>query len=628
MPIRTRPAPVVKLARKQRSARNVRFISNECKGHTSEFDPLISTSAAEAVRKADLNTQQIADPYHYAFASFLPAAGLHPINPLYPFNALSKLIHRSNVLRQCIESYVVNIESYGHMLEYVGPEGQESSGAAQEEKRLLEAFLSSCSPTMTLRELRERSRWDLETMGNRFFEISRNLAGQVVMMDHLPGVTMFRTRREEKPIEVTIEIPNPANPKEMVRRTALRNFCRFMQMSMGVTSWKRVFFKEFGDPRPISPVTGEVDYSLPIEDQATEVMMLSLYTPGQVYGLPRWIGQLPSILGSRESEMVNLNFFRENAIPAMAVLISGGALTNESFQIIEDYINALRGQKAMQRILVLEASADDTQGSTDHALPAPKIDMKPMISERQQDGLFKDYDQACQQKVRSSFRLPPIYAGRAEDYTRASAFASMVTAENQIFAPERQGFDDIMNNRILKTYRPRFWRYKSMGVPLADPENLSKMLTTLDGTGALTPNAAIKIAKKVLDIQLDPITEDWGDFPFSAVMKYIEAGVEVPGLTKFIANLQMVKDAATAANAPPPAPVAPGSRPKSPGKKIKAVTKGDVEKISYNSIQDHWEKVAREQMRQEIATIAEEMRDAMIASVQVPAPRQSQHHAP
>lgn len=597
MPIQERKLATV---RRQRRASNVRFVQVEQKGFTSDFDNLIELKSA-----AELNSHQIPDPYNYVMTTFKPVAGLNPIQPLYSFFTLSALIQKSNILRQCIESYVINIESYGHTLEYVGPEGKEQDKDVQLEKQRLEGFLSACSPTSTFRELREKSRWDLETTGCRFFEISRALSGEVIMMDHAPAVTMFRTRRETEPVEVEIEVPNPADPSKTVKATATRNFCRFVQVSMGPMGWNRVYFKEFGDPRPISPKTGEVDYGLSIEEQATEILMLTIYTPGQVYGLPRWIGQLPSILGTRESEMVNLNFFRENAIPAMAVLISGGALTSESFQVIEDYITALRGQKAMQRILVLEASADDTSGSTDHQVPAPRIDMKPMISERQQDGLFKDYDQANQQKVRSSFRLPPIYVGRAEDYTRASAVASMQTAELQIFAPERQGFDDTMNNRILKTYRPKYWRFKSQGAPLVDPDVLSKMLKTLNEAGALTPNAVIKIAKKVLDIQIDPIHEDWGDYPFPAVMAYIEQGVEVPGLTKFIADLKMLKDKAK----PPPAPVVAGG--KKPGVPIKkpngangkagpSVTKADVIKL----------------IRQEFEDLADEMQDAIVASVQ------------
>jgi PBSX family phage portal protein len=534
MPIRIR-VPSRKTQRTQRGARNLRFINVEQKGATAEFGQLLET-------KVDLNAKQVPDPFNYILSYFVPVAGLSPIVPIYAFEQLANLCQKTNALRACIDSYVTNIDSYGHVLTYVGPPGKQEGKEQVAEKVMLESFLSCCAPDLTVREVRERARWDKETLGNCFFEISRNQKGQVVLFDHIPGITMRRTRREQAPTEVIIETPNPADPSQIIKKTAYRYFCRYVQIVYGPQGYRKVFFKEFGDPRPINPSTGEVDYTIAIEDQATEVMMLQLYTPGSVYGLPRWIGQLPSILGSREAEMVNLNFFKENAIPAMMVLISGGALTAESFQVIEDYIHALKGQKAMHRILVLEASADDTTGSTEHSLSAPKIDMKPMVSERQVEGLFKDYDQANMQKVRGSFRLPPIFAGRAEDYTRASAIASMITAEEQIFAPEREFFDDFMNNKILKTYQPKYWKYKSMGAPIADPDSLSKLVQALDDAGAMTPNNVIKIANQILDIEIDPITAGWGDYPFQAVVQYIIQGKEVKGLTKFIVDMQAEMD--------------------------------------------------------------------------------------
>jgi capsid portal protein len=193
--------------------------------------------------------------------------------------------------------------------------------------------------------------------------------------------------------------------------------------------------------------------------------------------------------------------------------------------------------------MVLEASADEQSGSIDHSQPAPKIEMKPMISERQQEGLFQEYDEKNMQKVRQSFRLPPIYVGRAEDYTRASAVASMITAEGQVFAPERGLFDEFMNRHVLASHGTRFWRFKSLGPALADPDAISKMIETFDSTGALTPNLVIKIARKMLDIDIETITDEWGDFPFPILMEYARQGADLPGITDHIADLEALRQA-------------------------------------------------------------------------------------
>jgi PBSX family phage portal protein len=532
MPIRSRfkkitlPKKQAASARRSRSSGAARLASFGQKrtGYTAPYVNLLQKAQG---------SKQLSDPFEGRYFESVQGA-YAPISPIYPFHRLCQLPIENNILRQCIEAYVVNIESFGYFLEYIGPEGKQNSKEAVAEKQRLEAFLSAPSPENSLRQIREKARWDYEVLGNAFFEISRDLAGRVQMFDHIPANTMRLTRRDKEPTVVTIMVKNPAG-EGYVEKEVNRHFRRFVQI--GPTG-KRVYFKEYGDPRRIDPETGLENPNLDIEDEATEVIHLALYAPGSVYGLPRWIGQLPSIMGSRESEIVNLNFFRENAIPAMAVLVSGGALTDETFQRISDYINSVKGRDSMQRVMIIEAAADDSAGSVDHSQPAPKIDMKPMISERQQDGLFKDYDDHNQAKVRSAFRLPPIYVGRAEDYTRASALASMITAENQIFLPERMCVDDLINNKVIGTHQPRHWRFKSFGASLAEPDSMSKMITTFGTQGALTPNAVIKIANKMLDIQIEQVNDAWGDYPFQVITTLLQNGAVIKGLDGFIKSME------------------------------------------------------------------------------------------
>lgn len=507
--------------------REIRLVpsSSNTKGYTYPY--------VELLTKAQ-DSKQLQNP----FADTQHGSSRGEIAPVYDPTTLARLVLENNILKQCIEAYVVNIESHGHVLEYVGPEGSEDSEEAQNEKTRLQAFLAFPSPENTFREVREQARWDKESGAGAYFEIARNQRGEIILFDHVPGCTMRLTKKDEEATQVDVEVPNPEQEGELILKRVSRHFRRFVQKSTGN---RRVYFKEFGDPRSINPTTGKEDPSLAVEEQATEILHWFLYSPGLVYGAPRWIGQLPAVLGSRESEIVNLNFFRENAIPAMAILVSGGALTDDTFARISQYINAVRGRDAMNRIMILEAAADEAAGSVEHSQPAPRIEMKPMISERQQEGLFQEYDQANMGKIRSSFRLPPIYVGRAEDYTRASAFASMLVAENQIFAPERALFDDMMNARILSTYHLKFWKFKSIGPSVAEPEATAKMIKSFGDQGALTPNVVIKIANQLLGVDIESVVQPWGDFPFAVVMEMVKSGREIIGFEEFVEEMEEVE---------------------------------------------------------------------------------------
>lgn len=459
---------------------------------------------------------------------------LRIMEPVYGYKQLIKMALSSTILRQCVDSYVTNIESYGMELEYIGPEGQEQSRAAQNEKARIQRIVAGLTnDERPIQKHREDSRIDKELLGARCFEILRDAAGRVVGFDHVPTVTIRVTTRER---EYTTY--NEYDAKAGVSVTKRRRFRRFVQIN---ENGQKTFFKEYGDPRPINPENGNVDYSLSIEDEATEIFYDSLYFPGTPYGVPRWAGAIPALLGAREAEMVNLNFFRDNAIPAMAVLVSGGALTEESFEKIDNYITGVRGAASMNRIVVMEAVSDGAEAAAiDGSLPAPKIDIKPMLSERQHEGLFAAYISDTERKTRSSFRLPPIYIGSASEYNRASAFASMLTADQQIFVPERRSWDEMFDRIVLATHGVSYWRARSAGPGLQDPAEVSKIVQTLGKEGALTPNVAIKIANRYLDADIQPVMDEWGDLPFSIIMSYVNNGDTIKGLDIFEERVQQV----------------------------------------------------------------------------------------
>lgn len=549
-------------------ARQVRQLpkGTEVAGYTATANVLIKSASDRS------NVIEDAFADMYSGASGLGVSEYNPLEPQYDVLELSQCVGISNILRQCIEAMVTNTTSYGYSLEYVGPEGKERSAQSVAEKARFQGLIDNPSPGETNRSVWEKCVADKETIGFRAIEVLRDSDGQVCGYAHIPAVTLRKTRHDRTATTYLRKVYN-SELRKYEDTPSVQRFRRYIQRVGGDT----IFFKEFGDPRDIDsrngiPVGDRGTLPDAMDNLATEVIWDEFYSAGHVYGTPRWIGVMPSILGSRESELVNLNFFRENAIPAMAVLVSGGALTDESFQNLSQYITAIRGSDAMQRVMILEASADDV-GSTNHSAPAPKVEMKPMISERQQDGLFKDYDDHNIVKVRSSFRLPPILVGKAEDYTRASALASVRTAENQVFAPERAAIDDLMNSTLRSSLEIVNWRYRSLGPSTTDAEELSSVVEALGNQGALTPNVVIKLANKIIGVYIEPINDAWGDYPFQVIEQVIKNGGTIKGMTEFIdelgaaTQLNPIRSDRLPADNPAPEPADPTAEPKKPAKK-------------------------------------------------------------
>ncbi|WEV89330.1 hypothetical protein H10PHJ05_29 [Aeromonas phage HJ05] len=460
----------------------------------------------------------IDDPFAETYG--LEGAGtVTVLEPTYDYRVLMSLPNENHTLKQCIEAMVTNIERFGHRLEYIGPEDAQQSAEAQAERERIDALLDTPNGEYSFIELRSRLRADRETFGASYMEVLRDNDGAPASMHHLPAFHMRKTKKLSDPITVATKVWRAGKLVE-IRRS--RRFRLYVQRVGGRT----VYFKELGDPRTIDYQTGQVldngtgktKAANALNRAASEVLEFSEYTPGFTYGLPRWINQLPAVIGSREAEVTNLSFFKDNAIPAMAILVAGGALTEASAQLVDSAFAQHKGRSAMNRVLVLEALGDEQAADSDGKIPPPTVTMQPLTGNRQGDSLFGEYDKDNHVKIRSSFRLPPLFLGRSEDYTRASAEVSMVVAETQVFGPERNVFDETINAKLLldkEGVPPQYWRVRSNPARLVAPEALMDALATFDAMGAMTPNIAIGLANELFDLNIEEIQDDWGNLPFS-----------------------------------------------------------------------------------------------------------------
>ncbi len=492
--------------------------------YSPEVDPHI------AAFKAASQSQQIKDPFTSELGAIQDASGLSILEPPYNFASLLRLPRDNNMLRQCIDAMVTNVEGHGWRLEYTGPDGQEDSAAAKNELQTLENLLDFPNDDHGLQELRERVRRDLEVIGNAYIEVGRDRQGRVVMAAHVPAHTIRLTTKERDGVEVTVTLPREGEAR---KQKITKRFGRFVQ----IVGARRTFFKEYGDPRTINPENGRQDDAIGLEQSATELIHLRMYIPGTPYGIPRWINQLPAILGSRQAELTNLDFFKENAIPAMALLVSGGSVTQTTLDEIEDQFLASRGRQSFNRILIIEAHGDEDAASQDGTIPVPKLELRPLQNERQKDALFQNYDKNNMAKIRSSFRMPPIFVGMSEDYTHATAKTSFAVAESQVFGPERARSDDMWNLKMLGTYTPKFWSFRSLPPRISDPADIINAIETFDGVGALTPNVAIGLANDFFDLEITSVEEEWGDFPFATVTALVNQGFMPAGFEELMSSL-------------------------------------------------------------------------------------------
>jgi PBSX family phage portal protein len=508
------------------------------------------------------------------------------LEPPYDPELLCRIVEHSNSLRQNVDAYATNIDGFGYRFEpaldlesaeaqqqvadamaiereaareagtlsagvSVTPTAEEAAARLEETRRLariekakLETFFGFCCFDHSFVDLRRRARQDLEVTGNAYWEVLRDGKGDIARFVYVPSYTVRLMPIDKEPTELSERVRvSPVSFEPSTTRRRLRLYVQIQGTEI-------VYFKSFGDPRVISRSTGRVftdvaalKFARADDAPATELFHFAIHSPRSPYGVPRWVGTLLSVLGSRQMEEVNYLYFNNKSVPPLALLVSGGRISESSVPRIERFVEEnLKGKANFHRILILEAEGAGT-GDGNRA----KIELHPLTEAQQKDALFAQYDERNIDKVGSAFRLPRILRGETKDLNRATADAALRFAEDQVFQPERDEFDFLMNRRILSDLGIRFWHFRTQTTTPRDPERLADMVERLVRVGVLTPEEGRELAGDVFNREFRKLSDDWTKRPITLTLAGLQnAQVGLDGAKQPVAaeaRLALLKDA-------------------------------------------------------------------------------------
>jgi capsid portal protein len=174
----------------------------------------------------------------------------------------------------------------------------------------------------------------------------------------------------------------------------------------------------------------------------------------------------------------------------------------------------MRGAENFNRIALLETQAN-MLGLDDKS--NVKLNLINLSAYRATDLMFDGYLKSTSDIIRQAFRLPLLYLGTLDAGTSySSSYSTIKIAENQVFNPERQIFDDHINKQILwKELGCKMWKYRSLGPQVASTEELRLSLKELVSAGALTINNCVDITSELFGLNLSKYNEIWADVPIS-----------------------------------------------------------------------------------------------------------------
>lgn len=431
------------------------------------------------------------------------------IQPPYDPAVLMQLPENNTILEQCIAAMEINIDGFGQkmMRRPMSKEFVESNKLEIETERLLlNNFFRNAIQDISFTRFRRQIRRDMEVTGNGYMEMiteptdETKLCGFGRIQPSQIRVVSDQRRKliEYKRKELVAEIDEKGNLTWGYQSVkSFKRFHRFVQ----IVGTKRRYFKEFGDPRLMDYRTGFFITEDKADDfdkkfEAGSILHLKINEDRGAYGIPRYVGNMFSIYGSRAAEESNFFTFKNNNIPSMALMVSNGQLTDGSVERIQEFVtDQVQGDANYSSMLVIEAEPSFESGQDQSQV---RIDIKPLKEAQHTDELFQNYDKNNRTKIRMAFRLAPLYVGDTEKLNKATGEIARRVTEEQVFEPERREYDDIMNMKVFPSLDAKFHEFRTNTPNPTDTDGQVKLMGMMERGGGLTPRMAREIGGDVL----------------------------------------------------------------------------------------------------------------------------------
>jgi capsid portal protein len=362
--------------------------------------------------------------------------------------------------------------------------------AVEEEISRVKNFFDNLNPDRPFESLVECETIDEGATGNGYLEFTRLQDGSLHQMFHIPAITM----------------------------RILKDNRGFVQCRDS----RRRYFKHLGDERVMDARTGKFvseegtsEEGIPLEHRASEVLHFPLYSPmSEIYGIPRFVPAAAAIAGNHHAAIRNVSLLLHDAVPRMAVLVTGGTLTKESRKELQELFQEGQGPDQGGRILILQVESEGV--GTDEKSNV-KLELRPLTVDTTEDASFLNYRRANEEEIREVLGLSEVYF-RSGKLTKASAVVAKATTDEQEFEPARLLKEHVINRRIVRGALGAtkvVFRFKRPSA--IDPMEQAQVDELLAGEGnvaALTPNEV----RAQRGLKPFPPAEKWADLPISVAL--------------------------------------------------------------------------------------------------------------
>ncbi|QLH78682.1 phage portal protein [Halosimplex rubrum] len=326
----------------------------------------------------------------------------------------------------------------------------------------------SSEPT-TPEEVKELARQDYHGEGWLALEVLTDNEGRPVGLAHVPAPTV-RVRRPQSRYDQPRHPETGAFVGGEDARLASRGY---VQKRDG----RRRYFGEFGDRYrgvEVDIVGGdgdgppEVRYNMPAEgadeqpifvdretgdvaagsaealenEPANELIFVRNPFPNeQDYGIPDWVSAIRTMAGDEAAKSYNLDFFQNDTIPRLVVKVTGGELSEESRNDLDQMLNGLRAES--HRAVVLEVEKFQQQLDED-----VEIELEPLGQGISEEMDFREFRRKNEHEIAKVHEVPPILIGVTETSNRSNSQEQVRDFAKNVVEPEQHKFAERLYQTI------------------------------------------------------------------------------------------------------------------------------------------------------------------------------------
>lgn len=466
------------------------------------------------------------------------------LKPPVPLESLERVIRECPELSRAIAAITVGVASRGFHLPAKNTEHDATNEAeVKAELEDLQAWVQHMCPNRSFSQVMKITVSNRKRFAFAAWEILRNQAQQVIAINPIEDCKTVKWYEQDThftPVERQIQVGDRVETETFQRK--FRRFAQKITSGPFGVSKKTTYFKEFGDPRRLNSKTGEYWTSVlppgPDFPDATELLIFPVVDSGGEFPVPEWLPILPDALASRAIRVINLDTLNNGATPPFLVIIEGTVDDAQMNKIIDQFKD-IQGQTSRRRAIFVQVDSTTVGAGTAKDAVTPTVKIEPMAQLMTTEGMFLKYLSWLERSISSALRLPLVLVGNIDlTLTRANAEAALIFAEDQVFGPERQDIEDVLNDQLLPEvvlYRNRLANIKGvkhhrlkLGSYNADKsQDYIKLL--LAEKGAMSINERRQVIDTILpDQKLPAVKDEKADTPLGLLASKIPGMIPMP----------------------------------------------------------------------------------------------------